>query len=160
MNVRDEWLYGESAIEGYKNSAWQGVDESLLLFVFTYMAEYNLPKSAQAAGFSTADARILIRTPLVIALIADESRDNRMVNSVTEDFVAAGWMQVYDKVMGHEEVFLIDKHGSEVMGRKFHSGEALTIMKEFQRQLDGGGGDASAAPIINVTVNPTGSKGE
>ena len=116
-------------------NGWPDLTEAQKLFGMAYVESYVINTSAMSAGVSAVEAGKWLRDPLMLEFINElqSHLNNRSV--ITKDFINLQWLKLMPKLMGEEEVPIFDK-GVTVMEKKFHSSEAVSLLKELSKSTD------------------------
>ena len=87
------------------------------------------------------------------ALIADLQEQMQLRTTINADFIRTKWLEMLPKLMGEEEVAMVDKDGAQFAAKKFHSADATRALVELGKSTkfyaDGSGGSAS----VNISID-------
>lgn len=137
----------KNQIEANKNAGWFDLTDQQKMFGMAYVETYVIKSSAEAANVSPNTASKWLREPLILEFINElqSHLNNRSV--ITKDFVNLQWLKLMPKLMGEEEVAMVDKEGDEFMAKKFHSGEAVGLLKELSKATNFYEADDDGNPV-------------
>ncbi len=137
----------------HRENAWADFDPRKRMFAYYYLENYNHRKAAERAGFPPQKGLALSREPLVAALIADLQEQMQLRTTINSDFIRTKWLELLPKLMGEEEVAMVDKEGCQFAAKKFHSADATRALVELGKSTkfyaDGSGGSAA----VNISIN-------
>lgn len=140
-------------IISHRENAWADFDHKKRMFAYYYLEDYNHRKAAERAGFPPQKGLAISREPLVAALIADLQEQMQLRTTINADFIRTKWLEMLPKLMGEEEVAMVDKDGAQFAAKKFHSADATRALVELGKSTkfyaDGSGGSAS----VNISIN-------
>ena len=152
------WKEIEAEIKHHVSTNWVGFDPKRRMFAYYYIEEYNHRKAAERAGFQPARGLSLTREPVTAALIAYLQEQMQVRTAINTDFIRTKWAEILPKLMGEEEVPLIDKDGVSYTGKKFHASEAVRALTELSKSTkfysEGSGSGASVS--INIDLGALG----
>lgn len=137
----------------HRENAWADFDPKKRMFAYYYLEDYNHRRAAERAGFPPQKGLALSREPLVAALIADLQEQMQLRTTINADFIRTKWLELLPKLMGEEEVAMVDKEGLQFAAKKFHSADATRALVELGKSTkfyaDGSGGSAP----VNISIN-------
>jgi hypothetical protein len=140
-------------ITAHRENAWADFDPKKRMFAYYYLEDYNHRKAAERVGFPPQKGLAISREPLVAALIADLQEQMQLRTTINSDFVRTKWLEILPKLMGEEEVAMVDKEGCQFAAKKFHSADATRALVELGKSTkfyaDGSGGSAA----VNISIN-------
>lgn len=140
-------------IVAHRENAWADFDPKKRMFAYYYLENYNHRQAAERAGFDPKRGLAVSREPLVAALIADLQEQMQLRTTINSDFIRTKWLELLPKLMGEEEVHVVDKDGCSFKVKKFHSADATRALVELGKSTkfyaDGSGGSAA----VNISIN-------
>lgn len=140
-------------IVSHRENAWADFDPKKRMFAYYYLEDYNHRRAADRAGFPPQKGLAISREPLVAALIADLQEQMQLRTTINADFIRTKWLEMLPKLMGEEEVAMVDKDGCQFAAKKFHSADATRALVELGKSTkfyaDGSGGSAS----VNISID-------
>lgn len=95
-----------------------------------------------------ATVKAAFKSPIVRALISDlqdEMAAHKLINAA---WVESQILAIWPKLIGEEEVALVNKSGEQIYAHKFHGPEVASILKHF-----GGNKDQKNAGGVHVQIN-------
>jgi phage terminase small subunit len=151
MNYEDT----NQKIADSKELGYPDLSDAQKQFCMAYVESYTIKRAAKEAGVSSSKASRWLRDPLVLEFIADLQAvlNNRSV--ISKDFVTIQWLKLMPKLMGEEEVPMIHK-GIAFEEKKFHSNEAVSLLKEISKATNFYGDQSmdtdEDSPSLNINV--------
>ena len=146
-------------IERNKSDGWLDLSDQQKLFGLSYVETYSIKSSAEIASVSANTASKWLRLPLVLEFINDLQSHLHGRSVITKDFVALQWLKLMPKLLGEEDVSMVDKDGCSFMTKKFHASESVSLLKELSKSTDfyGATENATNQPISISIVSPNGN---
>ncbi|QYK70228.1 terminase small subunit [Alteromonas phage ZP6] len=135
-------------------NGWPDLAPDEKAFLANYAQTYSIKEAAE--GINSIGAQRggkLLRNPLAVAFL-NQIQDVLASRSViTRDFVNVQWMNLLPKVMGEEEVAMVDREGCGFFGKKFDAAAATKVLTELSKSTnfyaDGSGQSAS----VNISID-------
>lgn len=126
----------DKRIQDNIDNGFEDLTEEQKLFAMAYVETYVIKSSAEQAKVSATTAGKWLRDPLMLAFINElqSHLNNRSV--ISKDFVNLQWLKLMPKLLGEEEVPMVDKDGCEFSAKKFHSTESVSLLKELSKATD------------------------
>lgn len=130
-------------------------------FAFEYLKCYSHLQAADAVGIARNIALRTLKDPLVQAFIVYLNERKEHYTLIDASFIEVQYLSLYGKLIGEEDVPMVDKNGDCFVGRKFHAAEAVGALRDmakstkFFKEGSGQGGvninfDLSALGITTV----------
>ena len=135
-----------------RENGYADLTPQLRMFAFSYVEDYNHRRAAESVGLPADKGIALVRDPLVCALINDVQSELEERSVLSTDFVRSMWLQILPKLMGEEQIAVVDKDGIESLARKFHASEtvrALTEIGKATKFYDEGSGEGGTTINLN-----------
>lgn len=135
-------------------NGWPDLAPNEKAFLANYAQTYSVAKAAASVdSIGTSRGNTLLRNPLAVAFL-NKIQDVMASRSViTRDFVNMQWLNLLPKVMGEEEIAMVDREGCSFMGKKFDAAAATKVVTELSKSTnfyaDGSGQSAS----VNISIN-------
>lgn len=123
----------QKAIESEKAADFPSISGKDRMFGIHYVGCYNVKEAASAAGVTKDYGANLLRNPIFCAFVQEVQRGREAVTLISKDFATFHWLKLLPKLMGEEEVPMVDKEGDEFMAKKFHSNEVVAALKEINK---------------------------
>ena len=133
ISIDGEFIDVETQIAEYREDNWVQFDNQLKAFALDYIQHYNHRLSCKRADLPKDMGIKLIRDPLVSALISDLISQRQIRTNITDDMVSTLWLNMLPKLMGEEDIAMIDNTGNEFQGRKFHASESVRALTEISK---------------------------
>lgn len=147
----------DASIARNKREDWPDLTPEKRAFALVYVVNYSHRDAAISVGLPANRGINLIRDPLVAAFIKDIQDKDLIPNLITEDFVRTHMVNLLPKLLGEEEVSLIDKEGEEFSAKKFHAADAVSLLKELAKSTkfyeDGSGGGGGNNVNVNIDLS-------
>ncbi len=143
-------------IERNRREDWPDLTPEKRAFALVYVVSYNHRDAASSAGLSPDSGIRLIRDPLVSAYIREIQDKDLVSNLITEDFVRTHMVNLLPKLLGQEEVPLVDKDGSQISVKKFHPTDAVNLLKELAKSTkfyEEGSGQGGNQVNVNIDLS-------
>lgn len=144
-------------IQENKLNGWADLTDAQQAFGMAYVETYQIKSSAESTGVPLAKASKWLRDPLMLEFINElqSHLNNRSV--ISKDFVNLQWLSLMPKLLGEEEVAMIDKDGDVFMAKKFHASESVSLLKELSKstnfyQVDDDGNDVKPKQVVEFII--------
>lgn len=109
---------------------------------------HTLKQVASDMNQPLAAVRAAFNSPLVRALIYDIQQEIAAHKIVNAAWVEQQVLAVWPKLIGEDEVNLVNKSGEQITAKKFHGPEVASIIKHFS-----GNGDQKKTGGVQVNIN-------
>lgn len=108
-------------------------------------------------GLGENKARSVLRMPLALAYLNDIQAMLAERTVINRDFVNMQWLKLLPKVMGEEEVPIVDvKNGLAFSAKEFNANAAAKVLTELSKSTnfyaDGSSNNASVTVNIDLTA--------
>lgn len=123
-------------VEQNRLNGWSDLSEAEQAFALSYIDTYTISTTASQLGFSASKCAAMLRNPLVLEFINDLQKHLSGRSVITKDFVNIQWLKLMPKLLGEESVPMVDKDGISYEAKKFHSSEAVSLLKELSKSTN------------------------
>jgi phage terminase small subunit len=120
-------------IDKAREDGWIDLEPDKRAFAYAYIDTYSHVDAARVIGRAGQGLRYM-RDPFVLALIRDLQQVVFEDHLIVDAYVKQKWMEVMPKLLGDEDIPMVDRDGNTVHGKKFHSTETVAALKELSRQ--------------------------
>ncbi len=148
----DEW---DTYVESQERNGWLDISIDEIAFCDEYLANgYKHREAAISCEFAASAGIRLVRKPLLRAYITHQQDKKRLRSIVTERFLDAQLMDLYDQAIGEVDVAIVTANGDEISAKKFNGSLALSIIQE--RSKTAGvtkGEEGKGGALVNVTID-------
>lgn len=144
-----------------REEGWPDLDPKRKAFAYFYLESYNQRLAAEKAGFNPSTGSKLLREPLLMAFITDAQEVMAQRSLVNRDFVNFQWLKLLPKVMGEEEVAIVDrKEGLSFFAKEFNANAAAKVLTELSKSTNfyADGSDSKGAVTVNINLEAMGIK--
>lgn len=150
LNSKD---FGEKLARNEDND-WPDLEPRQKAFLANYALSYNATEAAnETPGMSASAGQKLLRNPLALAFL-NKIQDVMASRSViTRDFVNMQWLRLLPKVMGDEEVAMVDKEGMEFFAKKFDSQAAAKVVTELSKSTNFYADGSGQSAAVNISID-------
>lgn len=141
-----------------KDNDYVDLDPKKKAFVFKYLESYELRDAAEAVGVSRETARKWLREPLVSAFLNEWQQEMGQRSVITRDFVNQQWLKLLPKVMGEEDVAMVDKEGCAFEAKEFDAVAVTRVLTELSKSTNfyNEGSGSKAAVTVNIDLSALG----
>jgi len=98
---------------------------------FTKGATYL--EAAETAGIHKSQAARTLRDPLVACFINYLNQQKEHYSLIDASFIEVTYLTLLSKLMGEEEVPMIDREGTAMLRKVFHSSEAVALLRDMAK---------------------------
>lgn len=123
------------------------------LFALEYHKEPNHFKAADECGIARNQALRILREPLVQEFIKYLREKQEHYTLIDKGFIEVQYLTLYGKLLGEEEVNMVDKDGLAFTAKKFHSSEAVAALRDMAKSVEFFKEDPAARVNVNLGVN-------
>lgn len=120
------------------------------LFALEYIKVYDHRSAAVVAGFDADKGIRLLREPLVAEFIADLRQKKEHVSLIDAAFIEVQYLNVLGKLLGEEDIAMVDSDGISRTGRRFHASETVSALRDMAKIAGLHKADGAS---VNVNVN-------
>lgn len=144
-------------VEANRKNGWQSLSPAERMFAYYYVETYNARTAAEDCGMAPSAGLRLLRKPLIQALVSHVQEQMQARSLINADFVRVQWLQLLPKLMGEEEVAMVDK-GMSFQAKKFHAGEATRALTELGKSTKfyEGGTPNGGNVVVNIDLGALG----
>ena len=139
-------------VEQNTKNGWKSLTPELRIFCYYYLEDYNHQNAAKRANIKMSGMTAL-RNPLVNAMIAHLQEAMQQRSLIDADFVRVQWLNMLPKLMGEEEVAMVDKDGVSYMAKKFHAAESVRTLTELGKSTKFYAGGSGQGGQVNISIN-------
>ncbi|QGH73628.1 MAG: terminase small subunit [Podoviridae sp. ctpVR23] len=141
-----------------KENGYADLEANKKAFVFKYLEAYDLAEAASSVGVSRETARKWLREPLVSAFMSEWQQEMGQRSVISRDFVNQMWLKLLPKVMGEEEVAMVDKEGMQYTAKEFDAVAATRVLTELSKSTNfyNEGSGSKAAVTVNIDLSALG----
>jgi phage terminase small subunit len=146
-----------------RESDWPDLDSQRKAFAYFFLEDYNARNAAEKAGFNKNTGSKLLREPLLMAFVNDCQKTLGERSFVNRDFVTMKWLEMLPKVMGEEEIPIINNKDSYAfMAKQFDSAGAAKVLTELSKSTDfyANGSGSTASVTVNIDLGALGMSQE
>lgn len=106
------------------------------LFALEYFKEPNHYKAAEAADIGRASAIRTLRDPLVQEFLKYLREKQEHYTLIDKSFIEVQYLTLYGKLLGEDEVPMVDKDGCAFKAKKFHASEAVSALRDMAKSVE------------------------
>lgn len=157
ISLREKQLDCNELIARNRENGWPDIEPQHKGFALKYVEQYSIKDAASAVGIGVAKAKELLRQPLVMAYLNDIQDTLAQRSIINRDFINIQWLKLLPKVMGEEEIPIVDvKNGIAFSAKEFNANAAAKVLTELSKSTnfyaDGSGGTASVTVNIDLSA--------
>lgn len=123
----------KSWLEQNRQNGFLDLDDQKKAFVYKYMTHYSHREAATEVGFNAGQGFHILREPLVQAFMAYLQQKKENYTLIDSSFIEVQYLRLYGKLLGEEEVDMVDKNGTHFRGKKFHAAEAVSALRDMAK---------------------------
>lgn len=123
------------------------------IFGLSFTQGFSYLEAADKAGISRNAAARTLRDPLVACFINYLNQQKEHYSLIDASFIEVTYLNLLAKLMGEEEVPMVDKEGTPISRKVFHSSEAVALLRDMAKVSGHYKDDPSI--ILNVATNLT-----
>ena len=148
----DEW---DTYVESQERNGWLDISVDEIAFCDEYLQNgYKHREAALVCEWNPAKGIRLVNKPLLRAYIAHQEDKKRLRSIVTERFLDAQLMELYDQAIGEVPVAIVTANGGEMTACKFNGALALSIIQERSKTAGVTEEDKGKnGPLVHVSIN-------
>ncbi|MNO38270.1 hypothetical protein D3C76_283710 [compost metagenome] len=90
-------------------------------------------EAADTAGIHRSQAARTLRDPLVACFINYLNQQKEHYSLIDASFIEVTYLTLLSKLMGEEEVPMLDKEGAPMSRKVFHSSEAVALLRDMAK---------------------------
>lgn len=157
ISLREKQLDCKELIARNRENGWPDLEPQHRGFLLKYVESYSIKEAADAVGLGVSKARSVLRDPLAMAYLNDIQAMLAERTVINRDFVNMQWLKLLPKVMGEEEVPIVDtKNGLAFSAKEFNANAAAKVLTELSKSTnfyaDGSSNNASVTVNIDLTA--------
>lgn len=122
------------------------------IFALEYFKEPDRFKAAEVAGIAKSGALRVLRDPLVQEFLKYLRDKQEHYTLIDKGFIEVQYLNLFGKLIGEEDVQMVDKDGVAFTAKKFHASEAVSALRDMAKSINFFG-DESPKLSVNVGVN-------
>lgn len=116
-----------------RENGFIGLDQTKRLFALEFVQTGSHIKSSETAGIDRETGKRWLRDPLVSCFINYLNQQKEHYSLIDASFVEAQYLNLFSKLIGEEEVDMVDKDGCAITRRKFHASEAVAALRDMAK---------------------------
>lgn len=150
----EEMFNSAALVERNIKSGWTDLPEIDRAFAVEYMCNgFKHCEAAEAVGLKRSSGLRKLRAPLVQGFITYLNDQRIKARLITQEFVEAKYIELLPKLLGEEEVPLVSPQGESYTAKKFHSGEAVSVLRDLGKAAGYVPEETGNKASVNVTIN-------
>ena len=147
-------------LERNRGLNWPDVTPEQRAFAYELLRNgYKHAAAAEEIGLARSAGIRLLRHPLVSAFIAELQEQEASHNFITKRFVESMYVDLLPKLLGEEEVPLVTPAGEQFHAKKFHSSEAVSVLRDLSKSSGYQETEGPKSATVNVTINAAAMQG-
>lgn len=154
-------LVNKELIERNRLSDWEDLSPEQRAFAHEYMQNgFNYREAALDTGHKPVHGYRMLRHPLVASYIQhlqDEAYDQSLL---TKAFVEAQYLEIIPKLKGDVEVPAVTGMGEEVLVKKFHSAELVSVLRDLSKTTGMQTEEKLNKNAVNIQINVGAMRGD
>lgn len=103
------------------------------LFALTFVETGSYVQASAAAGIQKETGKRWMTDPLVSCFINYLNQQKEHYSLIDASFVESQYLALFAKLIGEDEVDIVDKDGCAVQRRKFHASEAVAALRDMAK---------------------------
>lgn len=103
------------------------------IFALEFVKGATYLEAADAAGIHRNVAARVLRDPLTACFINYLNQQKEHYSLIDASFIEVTYLQLLSKLMGEEKVPMLDKEGSAMERKVFHSSEAVACLRDMAK---------------------------
>lgn len=142
----------DRAITRLRNNNWEGLEPAKRAFAMAYVQSFSHHEAAVSIGKPSVGLKY-IRDPLVRAFISDIQEEYSKISLINKHLVEAKMLETLEKLEGKADVPMVTGQGATFSGKKFHSGETVSLLKEMARMSGMSDDPKGKTSPVNIQIN-------
>lgn len=122
-----------SFLSEQRENGFQQLEQPKRLFALEFVATGSVAQSAEAAGITTATGHRWIKNPVVSAFVHYLNQQKEHYSLIDASFVESQYVSLLSKLLGEEEVAMVDKEGVQFMAKKFEGAAAVSCLRDLAK---------------------------
>lgn len=131
-----------------RENGFVSLSQKKRLFALEFIQSGSYLEAATAAEIEAPQAKRWLKDPLVSAFINYLNQQKEHYSLIDASFVEVQYLTLFTKLIGEEEVPLVDKDGIAYSAKKFHSSDAVACLRDLAKVS----GHFKEDPAVRVQV--------
>lgn len=141
----------KSWLEANRQNGFMDLPQQHRAFVLEYIKTHDRFDACDVAGISRNQSLKVLRDPLVQEFIKYLNEQKQHYSLIDASFIEVQYLSLYGKLLGEEEVAMVDKDGNTLVRKKFHASESVAALRDMAK-MSGVYKEDPVSPV-NVNVN-------
>lgn len=134
LKMFEENLEGlEQFLESNRLNGFMDLDLKARSFILEYVQTHNRNAAAQAVDISKDQGTRILQDPLGREFLKYVQGKRQHYSLVNAAFIEIQQLDLLTKLLGEEEVPMVDKDGRPYQAKKFHSSEAVALLRDMSK---------------------------
>lgn len=116
-----------------RENGFADLDVKKRAFGLEFVQTGSYIEASNAAGIDSRTGSRYLRDPLVAAFIQYLNQQKEHYSLIDASFVESQYLTLLAKLLGEEEVPFVNKDGTVVKVKKFHSSEAVAALRDMAK---------------------------
>lgn len=116
-----------------RENGFLDLDQNKRLFALEFVQTGSYVESAAKAGVASDTGRRWLKDPLVSCFINYLNQQKEHYSLIDASFVESQYLGLFAKLVGEEEVDIVDKDGLAIRRKKFHASEAVAALRDMAK---------------------------
>lgn len=139
----------KSWLETNRLNGFSDLPQKERLFALEFVKSGDRFEAAKRAGIASNQTLRTLREPLVQEFIQYLNAQKQHYSLIDASFIEVQYLTLYGRLMGEEEVAVLDKEGFVQMRHKFHGSESVAVLRDMAKMA----GVYKDDPAVNVNIN-------
>jgi hypothetical protein len=132
-------IYGMTAAEQssflaeQRENGFQALSQGQRAFALDFIQSGSIPQASQAAGVKPETGRRWVRDPLVSGFIHYLNQQKEHYSLIDASFVETQYLNLLGKLLGEEQVSMVDKDGMQIERKKFEGAAAVACLRDLAK---------------------------
>ena len=122
-----------SFLADQRENGFLALGQDKRLFALNFVETGSYAMASEAAMVVKDTGRRWLRDPLVSAFIAYLNQQKEHYSLIDASFVESQYLVLLAKLLGEEEVPMVNKDGAQFSAKKFHSSEAVAALRDMAK---------------------------
>lgn len=136
-------------LETNRLNGFSDLSQAERLLALEYVKTGDRFEAAKAAGIAPNRILRTLRDPLVQEFIKYLNDQRQHYSLIDASFVEVQYLSLYGKLIGEEEVPIVDKDGFVLMRHKFHASESVAALRDIAK-MSGVYKEEQSAVNVNI----------
>lgn len=142
----------KSWLENNRLNGFADLPQAERLFALEYTKTGDRFEAGRVSGIAANRTLRTLREPLVQEFIQYLNEQKQHYSLIDASFIEVQYLTLYGRLMGEEEVAVLDKEGFVQMRHKFHASESVSALRDMAKMA----GVYKDDPAVNVNINGVG----